>query len=111
MSYIKEDLEKILKKDFMDSKDAFVHGRVNDDAVDFSIICHCLGLDPADEVKKLADSRGPNWKARWDFIKKEWVVCPHHLDCIMEHMQRVQPYLDKWGEPGTMDAMVYCINY
>lgn len=111
MSYTKEDLEKILKEDFMEYDKAFVHGRLNDDAVDFSIVCHCLGLDPIAEVKKLVDSRGPEWKTVWDYLMKEDRVCLNHLDCIMEHMHRVQPYLDRWGEPGTMDAMVYCIGY
>ena len=96
MSWTKEELEKILKDDFTECKDAFKDGHKNDDAVDMSIICHCLGLD----VKKLVD------KMSYDF---DWTVARYEE--AMEHIERVQPYLDRWGESGTMDAMVYCINY
>lgn len=94
--YTKEDLEKILQKDFHENRLAFTSGRRNDDAVDFSIICHCLGKDPMQEFRKLC-------------IEHKLLESTRSL--AEEHMERVQPYLSKWGEPGTMQAMVYCIDY
>ena len=96
MSYTKEDLEKILEECFRGNDKAFQDGRKNDDAVDMSIICHCLGYCVYDIIDVMADSHG--WTKR-------------RYDETMEHINRVQPYLNSWGEPGTMDAMVYCINY
>lgn len=96
MCYTNDDLSKILKKDFFEDPKAFHAGRRNDDAVDFSIICHCLGVDPREEFDKLC--------VEHDFKKVDY-------DLAVDHMERVEPYLDRWGEEGTMDAMVYCINY
>lgn len=94
--YTLEDLGKILKKDFFENRYAFTRGRRNDDAVDFSIICHCIGVDPMEQ---------------FDDLCAEHKIEGVDYDLAMEHMERVQPYLDKWGEEGTMDAMVYCIDY
>lgn len=92
----RKDLEHIIEKDFFENTKAFDDGRRNDDAVDFSIICHCLGVDPMDKFRELA--RHQEWTAT-------------RLLLTQEHMERVEPYLDKWGEEGTMEAMAYAIDY
>jgi hypothetical protein len=75
----------------------FTSGRRNDDAVDFSIVCWCLDYDPMEKFDELAIEHGFFDDTQYDIAK--------------EHMERVQPYLEDWGERGTMDAMKYCINY
>ena len=96
MDYTREDLIKIIKKDFSENKYAFDTGRRNDDAVDLSIICHCAGVDVNDVIDAMS-------------VEHEWTK--KRYDLTMEHIERVQPYLDSWGKSRTMDAMVYCINY
>lgn len=94
--YDKDDLKANLKDDFLENELAFSDGRKNDDAVDMCIICHCLGYDVDDLVDEMAN--------KFDWTRRRYVEA-------MEHIERVKPYCDKWGDPGTMDAMVYCINY
>lgn len=96
MHYEKHELEEILNNDFLNDPDAFKAGRRNSDAVDFSIICWCLGLNPIDKFNDLAAGHG------WS---------PAQYDAARGHMDRVQPFLVKWGTKGTDEAMVYSIDY
>lgn len=94
--YTREDLIKIIQKDFSENPYAFDTGRRNDDAVDLCIICHCAGIDVRDVIDSMSTEH--DWtKVRYDLT--------------MEHIERVEPYLESWGTPGTMEAMVYAINY
>lgn len=98
MAYEVEDLKKFLEEDFLCNEDAFKDRHKNDDAVDLSIICHCLGeaYDIVSIVDVMAD------RFHWN---------KYRYDEAMEHIERVRPYLNRWGKSGTMDAMVYCINH
>ena len=91
-----DELKVILQKDFVEDERLFEHGRCNDDAVDMSIICWCLGEDIDELIDKIA-------------IDNKWT--PEKYKNALGHLERVEPYLPKWGEYGKMDAMVYCINY
>lgn len=102
--WTREDLEKILKKDFYDDIHVFEEGRRNGDAVDFSIICWCLGLYPEDEYEYLFLKQERKYARNPGLLSVDYIEGSAHMD-------RVRPYLDKWGKKGTMDAMVYCINY
>lgn len=96
MQYTKQELEEILQNDFFANPKVFTSGRRNDDAVDFSIICWCLGLDPFFEFGRLS-------------VIRDW--SSNQIDVNREHIERVYPYLYKWGAKGTMEAMVYSIDY
>ena len=96
MTYTKEELEKILDEQFINNPKAFEPGRRNDDTVDCMIIAHCCGIDPVGVVAACEQQNA------WSDEKHK---------AVMEHVQRVQPYLEGWGTFGTMEAMVYTINY
>ena len=96
MAWEKQELKDILDKDFMNERHAFYPGRRNDDAVDFSIICWCLGLDPMQKFDELCKQHG-------------FSITDYSL--ARDHMERVALYLNTWGAKGTDEAMVYSINY
>lgn len=95
--YDKPQLRTILDSDFVMNPDAFKPGRRNDDAVDLSIICWCLNLEPYTVLLAIEKEQG-GWSIN------DWRG-------IEEHMNRVKPYLDGWGTRGTMEAMAKAINY
>ena len=94
--YTKEELEGILENDFICNPNVFKPGRRNDDAVDMSIICWCLGKNPIDVFDEISR-------------KNDWSV--NQYDEAREHMDRIAPYLVKWGTKGTTEAMDYSIDY
>lgn len=97
MAYDKPQLRTILDSDFVMNPNAFKPGCRNDDAVDLSIICWCLNLEPYTVLLAIEKEQGG-----WSAIDR----CG-----IEEHMDRVEPYLEKWGTRGTMEAMAKAINY
>ena len=94
--YTRDELLKQLNENFWDNPNCFCKGERNDDAVDFCIMTWCLGLNPVDEFNKLVE------KDYWN---------PVQIQLIREHIDRVVPYLNKWGTKNTMEAMAYAINY
>lgn len=99
MTYDKRVLTSFLYGDYyMDPNHAFGRGRCNDDAVDFCIICHCLGKDPEAEFSKLLELWGSEYHVAKDSTFRELAE---------EHIARVVPYLERWGEAGTMEATAY----
>ena len=97
MAYDKSQLRTILDSDFVMNPIAFKSGRRNDDAVDLSIICWCLGINPYATLIAIEKEQGG------------WSIDDRHS--INEHMNRVKPYLERWGTRGTMEAMAKAINY
>jgi len=94
-----EDKDKLLywlNTDFFGDDRCFKVGRRNDDAVDFCIISWCLGYNPVDKFNELAAQH------KWD---------ESQYDVAREHIDRIVPYLSKWGTKGTIEAMDYAINY
>lgn len=94
--YTRDELRKYLDEDFFNDPNCFWAGRRNNCAVDFCIMSWCLGLNPVDEFNKLVEEHP------WD--DKKVAACREHID-------RVVPYLKKWGTKGTMEAMAFAINY
>lgn len=94
--YNEADLKKILDNDFMSNPYVFQPGRRNDDAVDMCCIAWCLDMDPHDVLIDMAKAQA-------------W--CDHDYDLAAEHVNRVMDYVPNWGKRGTMEAMVYAINY
>lgn len=94
--YNPADLKTILDSDYLLNPDVFKSGRRNDDAVDMCCIAWCLDMDPQDVLLDIKQRR--NWTS-------------HDYDAAKEHVDRVMKYLPNWGKRGTMEAMVYAINY
>lgn len=94
--YTRDELLKQLNENFFDNPNCFWRGERNNDAVDFCIITWCLGLNPVDQFNKLAEIH--DWKEIQESLARE-------------HIDRVVPYLNKWGTKNTMEAMAYAINY
>lgn len=92
-------LNKVLEEDFLMNDGAFASGRRNDDCVDSMIICHCLDRDWHEWFAKVADDRQGTTFTKVDIME------------VMAHAERIEPYLEKWGRAGTMEAMAYAINY
>ena len=90
------DLEKILDEDFLNNQKAFMPGHRNDDTVNFLIICHCLDED----YRKLLSAMR---------VKRGWGQ--DELDAVLDHVDRIEPYLEDWGLKGTTEAMAYAIDY
>lgn len=91
-----EDIEDIVTRDFINNPKAFQPGHRNDDTVDFMILCHCGGIDPWSTMRNIAQAN------RWSVSQ---------ATAVADHMKRVEPYLEEWGDHGTMEAMAYAINY
>ena len=96
MTFTRDDLHKYLQNHFFDNPNCFLVGERNDDAVDFCIMTWCLGLNPVDEFNKLVETH--DWNKTQESLARE-------------HIDRVVPYLNKWGTKNTMEAMAYAINY
>lgn len=96
MQYTEEDLRNILANDFINNPDVFAPGRRNDDAVDMCCIAWCLDMDGHDALYDILKAR--NWNT-------------HQYDAAKEHVDRVMEYVPNWGKRGTMEAMVFAINY
>lgn len=94
--YNRADLKTILDSDFILNPNVFKPGRRNDDAVDMCCIAWCLDMDPQDVLSDIDDSH-------------EWSI--NDYNTAKEHVDRVMKYLPNWGKRGTMEAMVYAINY
>ena len=94
--YIRADLKTILDSDFIFNPDVFKPGRRNDDAVDMCCIAWCLDMDPYYVL---------------DIIKLRRAWSSAQEDAAKEHVDRVMEYVPNWGKRGTMEAMVYAINY
>lgn len=72
-------------------------GRRNDDAVDFSIACHVIGLDPLSEFQQWATENN---------------LAAYKIGLCEEHFERIAPYLIKWGpkdhEDDALDYLIRC---
>lgn len=91
-----EDIPEVLERDFILEPKAFGPGRRNDDTVDFMILCWCTDVEYRPLLGKIAETQG------WS---------PQQKLAVEEVVDRVEPYLEDWGDRGTMEAMAYSINY
>lgn len=88
--------------DYLSNDDEFADdGRRNDDAVDFSLACFVLELDPKTEAKKILDKfkEHPMSIDRYGYkivsnAKEEGI---RRFILFEEHLERVEPYLDTWA--------------
>lgn len=94
--YNRADLKTILDSDFILNPDVFKPGRRNDDAVDMCCIAWCLDMDPYYVLNIIKLRRA------WSYAQE---------NAAKEHVDRVMEYVPNWGKRGTMEAMVYAINY
>ena len=90
------ELKDVIDRDFVFDDKAFQPGRRNDDVVDFLILCWCADIAHRELLKAIAEKQG------WSLAQ---------IAAVEDHVERVEPYLEEWGDHGTMEAMAYAINH